>query len=373
MCICTKWQQTLFGEARGVCLDATHDVTGQNVIMYTIVTQHQETWRGFPIAYLITNSQASSVLTTWLKMLSGQGLKPASVTIDCSLTEDKALKNAWGTGLSIRYCAWHVSRAWTSKISLIKTSSNTETQELRKRARDQLKEMMWVERREDFDKLFKSFLKKWRHQKEFIEYFEGTWGDNSSRPPKRWAKSYHSREFDSMATNNYVETWHNQLKTVYLNRRPNRRLDTLIHKLVEDINADLQYELKTQRAQVGRMHSKGRYICEQRFKAKNTVENMAGKRTFNNIVMVIYLTHEMVDGESLIKSAQSGRFVVSSFEMMGLTYTVSLVDGVSMLLLIKSRHYLGCVQRSEDYVYVSPIPRGKGAAVQAHFFGELLP
>ncbi|KAJ8651863.1 hypothetical protein O0I10_012556 [Lichtheimia ornata] len=95
VCISTKWQRGFFAEARGVCLDATHDVTGKNVIMYTIVTQHQDTWRGFPIAYLITDSQASPVLTSWLQNLRQKGLKPKSVTIDCSLAEDKALRDAW--------------------------------------------------------------------------------------------------------------------------------------------------------------------------------------------------------------------------------------------------------------------------------------
>ncbi|CEG80362.1 hypothetical protein RMATCC62417_14714 [Rhizopus microsporus] len=41
-----------------------------------------------------------------------------------------------------------------------------------------------------------------------------------------------------METNNYVESWHKQLKTTYLNRKSNRRVDRLIFILVRDILLD---------------------------------------------------------------------------------------------------------------------------------------
>ncbi|CDH60959.1 predicted protein [Lichtheimia corymbifera JMRC:FSU:9682] len=75
LCVSTTWQQTFFAQADGVCLDATHDVTGKKFIMYTIVTQHEDIWRGFPIAYLVTDSQASSPLTSWLRILCQKGVE----------------------------------------------------------------------------------------------------------------------------------------------------------------------------------------------------------------------------------------------------------------------------------------------------------
>ena len=39
----------------------------------------------------------------------------------------------------------------------------------------------------------------------------------------------------SMLTNNYIESWHNQLKTVYFSRRRINRLDHLTFVLVNDV------------------------------------------------------------------------------------------------------------------------------------------
>ncbi|KAI9309772.1 hypothetical protein BX666DRAFT_1811782, partial [Dichotomocladium elegans] len=47
-----------------------------------------------------------------------------------------------------------------------------------------------------------------------------------------------------METNNYVESWHNQLKTVYMRRKQNRRFDSLIFLLVDEIEFDLQWEIR---------------------------------------------------------------------------------------------------------------------------------
>lgn len=129
-----------------------------------------------------------------------------------------------GNRVNIKFCAWHVARAWSNNISLIHSSTKAETKKMRERARDEMKKMMWVKDRADFAKLLGKFLKDWKHQKEFMDYFKRNWGPGTKRSPMRWAKSYHPREFDSMDTNNYVESWHNQLKSVYLNRHPSDAL-----------------------------------------------------------------------------------------------------------------------------------------------------
>ncbi|OBZ81030.1 hypothetical protein A0J61_10920, partial [Choanephora cucurbitarum] len=45
-----------------------------------------------------------------------------------------------------------------------------------------------------------------------------------------------------MLTNNYIESWHNQLKTVFLWREENRRLDKLVFVLVEEVEYFLRQE-----------------------------------------------------------------------------------------------------------------------------------
>ncbi|KAJ8657637.1 hypothetical protein O0I10_006703 [Lichtheimia ornata] len=217
LCISTTWQQSSFARARGVHLDAaTHDITGKNVVMYTIITQHGVV---SPFAYLITN-----LSTTY--MYPGP---QRDWNHHHRLQFDGGKTNAACMGQSYQHKVLPVHGMYlVHGIAPYPVSGRL--QEIRKRAR--------------------------------------------GGPPKGVLGPL-SRGYipmggvDTMDTNNYVETWHNQLKSVYLNRYPTRRLDTLIHKLVEEINVDLQYELN-------RLCKKGRYICEQRNKAKIAVENMAG-------------------------------------------------------------------------------------------------
>ncbi|CEG76927.1 hypothetical protein RMATCC62417_11753 [Rhizopus microsporus] len=63
-----------------------------------------------------------------------------------------------------------------------------------------------------------------------------------------------------METNNYIESWHNQLKTDYLQRKRNRRLDRLIFILVDDVHADFMHNTARMAANTGRMSSKTREV-----------------------------------------------------------------------------------------------------------------
>ncbi|KAI8876940.1 hypothetical protein K501DRAFT_199290, partial [Backusella circina FSU 941] len=46
---------------------------------------------------------------------------------------------------------------------------------------------------------------------------------------KHWCKTFQLQYDINMEANNYIESWHNQLKTTYLKRKPNRRLHRLIY------------------------------------------------------------------------------------------------------------------------------------------------
>lgn len=133
-----------------------------------------------------------------------KGLNPRSVTIDCSLTEDKALRLAWGNQIKIKYCAWHVSRAWNSNISLIKSSTDAETKELQKRARDQMKE-------------------NGKLPKELSDY----------------RQRHHPHGVGSMNTICWRLAQPTEISVPEPLSRPTSRYSTSIHKLVEQTNVDL--------------------------------------------------------------------------------------------------------------------------------------
>ncbi|KAG1046685.1 hypothetical protein G6F43_010840 [Rhizopus delemar] len=70
-------------------------------------------------------------------------------------------------------------------------------------------------------------------QPKFVEYLEDRW--LALEGYKKWTAAYVIEEHRNMRTNNYIESWHNQLKSVYLKRIKNRRLDRLVFILTNDV------------------------------------------------------------------------------------------------------------------------------------------
>ncbi|EPB87317.1 hypothetical protein HMPREF1544_05842 [Mucor circinelloides 1006PhL] len=56
-----------------------------------------------------------------------------------------------------------------------------------------------------------------------------------------------------MEANNYVESWHNQLKTVYLHRKRDRRVDRLIYILVNDVEPNFIQNISRNTLSIDRM------------------------------------------------------------------------------------------------------------------------
>ena len=62
----------------------------------------------------------------------------------------------------------------------------------------------------------------------FGEYFQVNYKDRA----KQWAMCYRNFEHAKTDTNMYVESFHNVLKTYYMERKPNNRVDDLINVLL---------------------------------------------------------------------------------------------------------------------------------------------
>ncbi|ORE15135.1 hypothetical protein BCV71DRAFT_156643, partial [Rhizopus microsporus] len=60
----------------------------------------------------------------------------------------------------------------------------------------------------------------------------------------------------NMERSSYIESWHSQLKTNYLQRKENRRLGRLIFILVDDVHANFMHNTTRMTANIGRMISK---------------------------------------------------------------------------------------------------------------------
>lgn len=85
----------------------------------------------------------------------------------------------------------------------------------------------------------------------------------------RWARCYHPEVYTNMLTNNYVESWHNQLKTVYLQRKYPRRIDFLIYTLVEEVELDMVSIIKQRAARNGALTNHQRPILQKKKQAND--------------------------------------------------------------------------------------------------------
>jgi hypothetical protein len=96
------------------------------------------------------------------------------------------------------------------------------------------------------------FREKWTSvQPNFVEYLDDRW--LALEGYKKWSAAYVIEEHRNMRTNNYIESWHNQLKSVYLKRIKNRILDRLAFILKNDVENDLKLDVERIYSEVGRM------------------------------------------------------------------------------------------------------------------------
>ncbi|KAF9119393.1 hypothetical protein BGX30_003867 [Mortierella sp. GBA39] len=108
--------------------------------------------------------------------------------------------------------------------------------------------------------------------------------------------------YAGMDTNNFVESWHNQLKSHFLRGHNRGRGDRLIYVLSHDVDSFFQAEGMRSQVRFGR-HSKGETFDrkQQRFLARKTQEELRA--------MVIYI---------------DGKYVMRSFTVEGVLYNITL-------------------------------------------------
>ena len=86
-----------------------------------------------------------------------------------------------------------------------------------------------------FNTLHEGFLKRYSLvAPAFIKYYR----DNYAGRVEKWAMCFRQFEHCKTDTNMFVESFHNKLKTFFMERRPNKRVDDLINHLLTIEEAD---------------------------------------------------------------------------------------------------------------------------------------
>ncbi|ORE16062.1 hypothetical protein BCV71DRAFT_156406, partial [Rhizopus microsporus] len=99
-----------------------------------------------------------------------------------------------------------------------------------------LKTLMWEKNRETFLLSLLAFNMKYSMHASFLNYRERNY--LSREKFVHWSVAFQPQIFSNIETNSFIESWHNQLKTVYLGRKRNRQVDRLISVLVDDVEPD---------------------------------------------------------------------------------------------------------------------------------------
>ncbi|KAI8981403.1 hypothetical protein BDB01DRAFT_724108 [Pilobolus umbonatus] len=102
-----------------------------------------------------------------------------------------------------------------------------------------------------FNTMLEQFKLKYSNHVRFLNYLDTYYIQNGWY--RHWCKAFQPDRFTNMETNNYVESWHNQLKSMYLKRKGNRRVDRLIYILVNDVEPDYISTVNRLVLRIGRM------------------------------------------------------------------------------------------------------------------------
>lgn len=241
-------QQLKMKSSKTFCLDATHGISnGLSDILYTLIIRENSIGRGWPVAYMITNDHSTGPIVEWLQHLRDSRLlvDPEQFTIDCCQAEVNAITNTFDAETTrIQFCIFHVTQAWNKHLASVSVSGNTpaENRALRGEMTNFLQTIVYEEDLDQFHHKIVAFQEEYADQVKFMDYFVKNWCTEDRF--KVWSRSYKERQFSHMLTNNYIESWHNQLKNVFLGRVRNKRLDKLVFVLVNDVEYYLTQEFE---------------------------------------------------------------------------------------------------------------------------------
>ncbi|CEG83030.1 hypothetical protein RMATCC62417_17008 [Rhizopus microsporus] len=193
------------------------------------------------------------------------------MSIDIFAAEHAVITGAFGSAVSIQWRFFHVSRAWMDQVrKKVKLGSVSANNAVHRSMIAALKSLMWKSSSKMFVQKLLHFLQDSSVHMDIMAHFTQKYLIDDKF--MHWSAAYQPKIFTNMEINNYVESWHSQLKTNYLQRKRNRRLDYLLFVLVDDIHTDFMYNTARMAANIGRMNSETKEVRKRMVAAEETNE-----------------------------------------------------------------------------------------------------
>ena len=192
---------------------------------------------------------------------------PKDLEINTIMTDDdnsgwNAFINVFGSAEHHLLCKCHITRAWRRKLSKLAPKTEVKNELY-------LALLVLLEEKDplQFEILMNGFLSMCNEKSpNFGEYFKVNYKDRV----KQWAMCYRNFEHANTDTDMYVGSFHNVLKTYYMERKPNKRVDDLINVLLtyEEDNywrhkREQIYATKHQSAKNNSRHTRGISISNE--------------------------------------------------------------------------------------------------------------
>ncbi|KAI5699834.1 hypothetical protein M8J75_009490 [Diaphorina citri] len=227
----TESQRNLMFEGckKILVMDDTHCVTQYDAMKLLNILIVDKNNKGWPVGHFICNNMTGSTIELFFKALKNRMLfsHQEDFTINCLITDDdpaliNGLQSAMGHEIKHILCQWHLLNAFKDNI-------RSKCPGIYDVVYTDLKTIILEKNVEDFKKLINGFRAKYSGKADsFIKYMDSYYFHRC----EKWAMCFRQNlKHGNVNTTAHVESFHNKLKKVYFQRKPNKRMDDLLDVL----------------------------------------------------------------------------------------------------------------------------------------------
>ncbi|XP_062599776.1 uncharacterized protein LOC134261354 isoform X2 [Saccostrea cucullata] len=228
LAIMTKQQLKMYEKFAPLilCMDSTHKTNMYSFKLITLLVP-DEFRHGYPVAFCISSKENEQAISLFLSAVKN---KSPQTTVNILMTDDdnagwNAAKKVFGPDLQHFLCIWHIHKNWRLKIQqhIKDKEQQAEIYCLLCAAMDAKSESVYnkysdvlIQRLSDINPALLKYV-----------------NDFYLSRKEKWAMCFRNCEYAKVNTNMFLESFHNQLKTVYFEGKRNRRIDVLLETLLQ--------------------------------------------------------------------------------------------------------------------------------------------
>ena len=227
LAVMTKQQSEIFNRFANVilCMNSTHKTNQHRYKLITLMVP-DEFRHGYPVAFCICSKETSAVFTLFLQSVKDRcpNANVRIVMTDDDLAGFTAAKQVFGNDVERYLCIWHVHQSWLRQLRSIRDSND------KINVYSYLCAMLEAKSKNEYRRYHDKFISSYQNvYPDFISYFQSTY----SKRPQEWCLGFRRHEYANVNTNMFVESFHNKLKSVYWDKKLNRRVDRLLDTLLQ--------------------------------------------------------------------------------------------------------------------------------------------